>query len=121
MSSTIKIGTTSGGMAYLSALSPAIREPLIDPMDYAETIELGDGTRQGQGWLMQNWHWDFVTEAQANKLRTYIGTVYVVTLENDGTTGTYSGTLVWPEKEPEHRSNRVLDLTIELRNLAVVT
>ena len=121
MAKTIKIGTTSGGMALLGALTPAITEPLVEPIDYAEMVELGDGTRQGLGWLTQRWHWDFLTEAQANKLRTYVGSVYVQTWNNAGSAATYAATLVWPEQEPEHRSARVLDLTIELRNMVVST
>ncbi len=119
MAKTIKIGTTYGGMALLGALTPAISEPLVEPISYAETVELGDGTRQGLGWLVQRWHWDFLTEAQANKLRTYVGPVYIQTWNNSGTVATYTAMLVWPEEEPEHRAWRVLDLTIELRNLVV--
>jgi hypothetical protein len=120
MAKTIKIGTTAGNLTYLGLLTPRIVEPLVDPIDYAETIEQGDGQRVGMGRLVQAWHWDILSEAQANKLRTYVGAVYVQTLKNDGTTGVYTAKLVWPEKEPDHRAGRVLDLTVELRDLVVV-
>jgi hypothetical protein len=90
-------------------------------MEYASVVTLGDGTTRNLGWLRQTWHWTMLSESMRNALYAYVGSVYVYTRKNDGSFGYYTGTLVWPEKEPEHLANRVLDLNIELRELVVYT
>lgn len=116
-----KIGTSYAGMTYFSALTIPTADPRGDPMEYSNVVEIGNGTRKNLGWLRQMWHWDFLTEAQTSQLRAFLGSVYVTTRKNDGTFGVYTATLVWPEEEPEHYANRVLDITIELRKLVVYT
>lgn len=117
------IGTTYEGLAEVSGLGSSAMgtDPRGDPMEYSNVVTLGDGTARNLGWLKQTWHWDIMPEAQRNALYNYIGDVYIYTRENDGTFGYYTGELIWPEKEPEHFSNRVLDITIEIRKLVVYT
>ncbi len=124
MSSQYMIGTTAENIAAIDALFKRRQdcEPRGDPMDYAEVVTLGDGTTLGQGWLKQTWHFDFVGEAYRNALYAYAGkAVYVRTRKNDGTFGYFTALFVWPEREPEHDADRVLDLTIELRKLVEYT
>lgn len=123
MASNYWIGTTAGNIAAIDALFKRSNdtEPRGDPMDYAQYVETGAGTRVGVGWLRQIWHFDFVGEAYRNALFAYVGAVYVKTRMNDGTFGYFTGELVWPEQEPEHQADRVLDLNIELRKLVSYT
>ena len=118
-----KIGTTYGNLTVVDGLGSADprSDPRGDPMEYANVVTLGDGTTRNLGWLRQKWHWEFMSESMRNALYAYVGSVYVYTRENDGTFGYYTGTLVWPEKEPEHYSNRVLDVNVEIRELIVYT
>jgi len=115
------IGTTYANLSYFRNLAIPMLPPRGDPMDYAKTVTLGDGTQRGVGWLRQSWHWDYLTEAQRNQLYNYIGDVFVWTRKNDGNFGLYTAELVWPDTEPEHYCNRVIDLTVELRKLVVYT
>lgn len=123
MASDYWIGTTAGNIAAIDALFKRAQdtEPRGDPMDYSRPTETGDGKRVGLGWLRQTWHFDFVGEAYRNALFAYVGPVYVKTRKNDGSFGYYTAELVWPETEPEHDADRVLDLNIELRKLVSYT
>lgn len=117
-----KIGTSYEGLALVTSLgTKEPRDPRGDPMEYSQPTTLGDGTIRNLGWLRQNWHFDILSESQRNALYALIGDVYVYTRKNDGTFGYFTGELVWPEKEPEHYSNFVKDLNIELRKLTVYT
>lgn len=115
------IGTTYETMVYFESSDLAVTEPKADPMDYAKSIELGDGMRRGMGDLRQTWHWGLLTETQRNVLLAYLGPVYVRTLQNAGTLELYTADLLWPEKEPEHYAGSLFDLSLELRRLKVFT
>jgi hypothetical protein len=114
------LGTTQAGMQFLDDLLPESKEPRTFPIDYSEFVELGSGVRLGQGWLRCLWHWDVLTETDRNTLYGYVGSVYIDTLDNDGTIQTCTALMVWPEKEPEHFNNRVIDLNIEFRQIVRV-
>ena len=118
--SQVMIGTTVGGMQFLDELLPDTGEPRTLPVDYSQFVELGNGIRLGQGWLRCFWHWDVLTETERNTLYAYAGNVYVKTLGNNGTYTTYYALMLWPEREPEHFADRVIDLTIELRQMVAV-
>lgn len=119
MASNYMIGTTAGNIAAIDGLfaRPQDCEPRGLPMTYSRPVETGAGTRVSLGWLQQVWHFDFVGETYRNSLFSYVGPVYVRTRKNDGSFGYFTGLLVWPEEEPEHEADRVLDLNIELRQL----
>jgi len=120
-----QIGVNHGDLGYISAKFAAdglnaMPDPRGDPMEYSQPTKLGDGTVRGLGWLQQTWHWDIMTEAQCTTLRGYIGAVNVLTRNNAGSFVEYTGVLVWPEKEPEHFDNHVLDITVTIIQLVVV-
>lgn len=118
-----KIGTSYANMVNVDSLGSAFpqSDPRGDPMEYADVVAIGDGTNRETGWLKQNWYWEILSESMRNALYAYVGSVYVYTRKNDGSFGYFTGILVWPEKEPEHYSNRVLKLSVELRKLVVYT
>lgn len=120
-----QIGTNHADLGYISAKFAAdglnvMPDPRGDPMEYSQPTRLGDGTMSGLGWLQQTWHWEFMTEAQCATLRGYIGAVNVLTRANSGSMVEYTAVLVWPEREPEHYCNKVLDVTITLIQMVVV-
>lgn len=123
MDDIYKIGTSYGGLALLSTLAgnERDRDPRGEPMEYSAPIKLGDGTIRNLGVLTQTWHWDFMSEARRNALYALVGSVYVYTRKNDGTFGYFTAKLIWPENEPEHFSNRVLDVDLILWKLQVYT
>lgn len=98
----------------------AMPDPRSDPMEYSEPTKLANGTVLNQGWLQQEWHWTSMTEAQCATLRGYIGAVNVLTRTNAGSFAEYTGVLIWPEKEPEHYCNHVLDVTVKIIQLVAV-
>ncbi len=112
-----KIGATYGGAKFFSAFTTPMVDPRGSPIEYAEVIPLGNGKNLGVGWQKQTWHWASLTETQVEQVRALIGVVYVNIRLNTGSFGWFTGELVWPEREPEHDSNRELDLTVEIRKL----
>jgi hypothetical protein len=98
-----------------------VRDPRPDPVRYDKVVDLADGTRRNMGWMSQVWHWDVLSQAERDKLFAYVGTVYIETWTNSGTWALYTGTLVWPEEEPEHFAGRVLGLDILFRKLQSFT
>lgn len=116
-----KIGTSHAGLAAFSALTVPMADPRGEAMDYARYTELGNGSKLGTGWIQQTWHWGFMSEAQRNQLFNYVGVVYIYARKNSGSFGYFTGVLVWPEAEPEHYANRVIDITVEIRKLVEYT
>ena len=120
-----KIGTTHGNLNYMANQfakykSVPMSDPYVDPIEYAGQVTLGDGTVRQVGWLQQNWQWSFISDAQCVTLRAYIGAVNILTRNNVGSMVEYTGVLLWPEREPEHRAGRVLDVTVRIIQMVVV-
>lgn len=121
----IKIGTDHADLDYIANQFSHYRglempEPRVDPLDYPKAEPMFDGTIRKLGHLYQVWHWAFMSDEQYGELTAYEGSVNIVTLANDGTYKEYTGLLVLPEKEPERRSGRVLDVEIVIKNLVAV-
>jgi hypothetical protein len=123
MASVYKIGTTYGNMKTIGSLSTNAKDkdPRGEPMEYSRPVKLGDGSTRNLGVLTQTWHWDFMTETLRNALYNYIGDVYVYTRNNAGSFAYYTAKLIWPENEPEHYANRVLDVSLQLWGLETYT
>jgi hypothetical protein len=124
MPSEIYIGATQGGMVRIDTLfeTPTDRQPRVMPINHSEHFDLGDRKRLATGWKTQVWHWGFLSSAMWEALRAYANTtVYVKTIGNAGTAEYYTATLIWPDEEPEHWANRVLEADITLRDLVTFT
>lgn len=122
----IKIGINHADLDYIANQFPYYRgiempEPHVDPIDYPKTVPLADGTVRRLGSQFQIWNWGFMSEAQYAVLEGYEGEVSIVTLSNDGSYDEYTGLLVLPDKQPERRSGRVLDVEVIIKNLLAVT
>lgn len=121
----LKIGTDHADLDYYANQfakykSVPMSDPLCDPMEYAEQVVLANGTVLSQGWLQQNLHWAFMSEAQYTTMRGYIGSANILTRTNTGTTAEYTCLIIGPEREPEHRAGRVLDVTFTAIQLVAV-
>lgn len=116
----MKIGTDHADLDYLSTQIADLVDPDPSPLEYAAQIILGDATAKGMGWLQGIWHWDIVSEAQAESLRVYVGAVNIEMPNNAGVDTEYTGKLMWPEREPEHAAGYVLDLSILIIKLITV-
>ena len=123
--SYLEIATSYGALADLSSLYDTLRDRPPRPMSmtHAAAVECGDGTRVEAGYLTQIWHWNFLSEAMWDSLKsTYRNvTAFVVTRSNDGDYDYYTCIVIFPEEEPEHFAGRVLDAEILLRNLVPYT
>lgn len=109
----------------LEALATPVTYPRSSYLGFSRYIDLGDGTRKGVGWKMARWHWDVISRAERDMLRTFCtgasAEVYINTRKND-TSDVYdkfSCVMIWPEEE-EKDANRRRDFTIEFRNLVEV-
>lgn len=123
MSSNFKLGASAGTLAVIDTQFETLRdrEPRASTIDFAQKVNVGNGTRLGLGWQVQTWRWSVLSEDMWTNLRAYANTlVYVTTRNNAGTFATYTCLFIFPEEEPEHQAGRVLEAEIELRNLVAV-
>ncbi len=98
------------------------KDPRAMPIDYANFIDAGDGTRPGSGWSEQKWVWGRISETFWTSLTAFFNTVvYIDTRKNDGTFGHYTATMVRSGAEPEHYAGRVINAEILFRNLVAYT
>ena len=109
-----KIGINHDDLDTIAAQLLGLTEPDSSPPDYPVQLKLGNGKIKNMGWLFVEWHWNAMTEAQFTALRGFIGDVNIITPDADGVFVEYSGNLNFPEKEPDHASEKVLDVTITI-------
>jgi len=121
-----KIGTTSGGLVLLSALTPPVMRPKSTFSPYATVVELGDGSKRGIGSPVATWHWDFLPQAQRDVLRTYCpgvsSEVFIQTYTKDGGTipKRFSCRMHWPVTEEETQTSRALDFRIDFTQMEAI-
>jgi hypothetical protein len=109
----LMIGTYAGGVSGMVEVSSlgegeyasAIEEGsfTVDPAHYSQTIILGDGTEEVNGWLQTSWHINGLRAEQYDALVAYKVShstqVYIRTLDNDGATyKNYLALMIWPVK-----------------------
>ena len=123
MANIYKIGTSHAGLALLSTLAGTLRDrdPVGEPMEYSLPVKLGDGSVRNLGVLTQTWYFGGMSESRRNALCALVGPVYVYTRKNDGSFGYFTAKLLWPENEPEHYANHVIDLDLKLWKLQEYT
>lgn len=118
-----QIGATLVGMANLQALTQPVTYPKSIPMLYVEMLTLGDNTERGIGAPNVIWHWDKITDAERDQLRTFCtgasATVYIKSRSLDNTDAyvVYQAVMVWPSLKEERDATRRLNFDIEFREL----
>ena len=112
------IGTTANNIVSLESLG--IDPPQASLPEYGRYIDIGDGTQKGIGWLTCEWRFPWVSLAGVANLRTYIAarsaTVYIRTLDEDGTYSVYSAIGNWMDKQPP-KVDDIEDLVITFNNM----
>lgn len=121
-----QIGTALGSMTNLESLTTPVSPPKSKPKFYEEALDLGDSTVRGGGRPSVVWHWDFLTQAQRDQLRTFCtgasANIYIKSRGLDSTSAymCYSAVMIWPIEE-ERVATKRLDFNIEFRNLVAQT
>jgi hypothetical protein len=89
MPDTYMIGTTYGGLTALSSLATPVRLPKYSYMEYSKPLPLGSGLVRGGGWATAEWHWDVISAAERDMLKTFCtgasAFVYIMTRRNVNT------------------------------------
>lgn len=114
-----------GGLTNVESLATPVPAPKSTFEEYLEQVQLGDGTVRGAGWMTATWHWDVLSQAQRNQLRTYCTgaseVVYIRTRKNDSSDAyaNYKAVMIWPSEEKT--AGRRLDFTLRFQALELQT
>ena len=118
---------TGANLVNLESLGTPLDAPKSTFVDFSQVIQLGDGTIRGAGWPTSEWHWDFMSQAQRNQLRTFCtgasAAVYIRSRENDDSDAYqyYTATMVWPHPPPEKQLGKRLDFAVTFQNMVELT
>ena len=110
------IGTTSA-VSSLEALG--LPWPQATAVDYALYVETGSGEVIQQGWLMCEWRFTALTQAQLATLLGYVGNCYIITLLYTGLYAKYSALMVQPRRRTP-RADATFDVVVEFRKMVAV-
>lgn len=124
MAHEFKIGTIAAGlgaMTLLNALSTPVPEPQASYQLYQSYLTLGDLSKRGIGYPSAEWRFPRLTSAQRAKLRTFCTnastTVYIRTIDDAGSYGNYSASMVWPEKDSAMVGGMYMDVIIRFERI----
>ena len=96
------IGTTAANIVSLQSLG--INPPRASVPEYTSYVEIGSGIKKGIGWLVDTWRFHWISQAGITALRVYIATksasIFIRTLNENGTYSVYSAIAHWPDKQP---------------------
>jgi len=106
-----KIATEAEGVGGLKNIEDELSTPVnpphpATPTEWPVTYEAMDGQEYGDGYPSQVWHFDYLSQAMANELRTYCtarsAIVYLRTRKVDGSGAwaNYKAVMVWPASIP---------------------
>lgn len=114
--SDVKIGTQAGGVVGMVTLkSLGIPAPLMDFQEFSQENILGDGTVDGNGWSVSEWHWGYLTRVQYDALVAFKTGKSTPVYTRDRMTGNqyanFLSNMIWPERE-RWESNCVVDFTV---------
>lgn len=132
------IGTYAGGLAGMDALDTVLSranipvDPDWDFVPYIGYADVGDGSRLGIGYPTANWHWNFLTQAQRDILKTYCSTglsahILIKTRTNEPDAygsyefKTYECIMYWPPAQEQHEGVMITDFTLEFKFLVEYT
>lgn len=126
-----EIGTARGSMTNLESLATPVRPPKFSYEPYSKPLPLGNGTIRGGGWPKTKWHWDQLTAAERDQLRTFCSgasaQVYIRTRVNANSTSPaqvdqykyFSAVMIWPNPEGD-REMGGLRMNFEIQFQAMV-
>lgn len=118
-----KIGTTSGGLTLLNALTPPVIWPRHDFSPYDENVLLASGKVRGMGLPKATWAWDFIPYTQWAVLYAYrtdvTTSLYIRTKNEVDSWVSYAADMIWPINA-EWVVTRGLKFVLEFHNLVAV-
>lgn len=130
MTEAYKIGTTLLGMQELGViLSPDgdVFDPDSSFQDFAEAIELADGTLKGVGFPIVKWRWNHMTDENRQVLKNLItglsGPVFIHTPTNEVDLyglriwDDFSAIMKWTPEDEDKQAERTLGLFITFTHL----
>lgn len=104
--STYMISSTSGSgtLKDLALLSTPVSYPKGLFVPYSKLLDLGNGLQRGGGWSTVTWHWEIISPAERNQLKTFCtgqsSSVWIVTRVNDQDLFQYfTASMIWPQNE----------------------
>ena len=123
-----EIGLTQGGLTNLEVLAVPVVAPKCFYSPFAETLNLGNGTKRGVGAPKALWRWGFIPQNQRDRLRTFCpgasAEVCIRTYTRDAADSVkeFSCTMIWPAADGEEvvHGHRI-DFEIEFYNLVLLT
>ena len=106
MASEFKIGTTSGGITSLDALTTPLPDPQHDPREYKKMVKLGDSTLRGMGPRTIVWNFPLIEPGQVAQLETFFSTSarYIRSRKRDDSFGIFEVLITMPDprQDGEH-------------------
>jgi hypothetical protein len=125
--SSIKIGTTHGGITLFSALGTPVKDPAkMNFYPYSSIIRMASNKAIGRGAPYATMYWKYITRAQRDQLRTFCtgasNMIHLSLPANDNSNAyvDYVGTMIWPIAENYFTGaagDLIQDLTITFVNL----
>ncbi len=107
MASSFKIGTTSGGITSLDALTTPLPDPQHEFREYRKMVTLGDGTLFGVGPQTVIWSFPMLDVDQIAQLEFFQASdpIYIQTLKRDDTEAVFEVLCKWldPRQDGSHR------------------
>lgn len=123
MASSFKIGTTSGGITSLDALTTPCPDPQPQFNEFRRKDRLGDMSMKGRGPQTIVWGFPLIDSAQLAQLETFQADVpiYIQSRKRDDSLGVFEVTMNWldPREDGDHmggfygyRSGLVLEFVV---------
>lgn len=119
------ISSSSSQITLLGSLTTPVTPPKSIFRPFSLQIPLGDGTVRGAGWATAIWHWDVLSRAERDMLRTFCtgqsASVWIQTrtMDTADSYAVYSAVMVWPIVSEERDTGRRMRFDIEFRKLVL--
>lgn len=125
MSDYFGIGTSSGGIASLEALTVPIMAdsaPVKSSfIKYPVLKLLASGATRGQGFPQASWLFSIMSLEERNSLRTYCtgasASVYIKTKKDDDSWANFSAIMIWPKDDSDRWDGNRKNLLINFIHL----
>jgi hypothetical protein len=106
MASDFKIGTTSGGITSLDALTTPCPDPQWEFHEYKKNVRLGDGSMRGLGPQSAMWNFPMIEDEQIAQLETFKSDdpIFIRSRKRDGTLAVFEVYMNWldPRQDGDH-------------------
>jgi hypothetical protein len=103
MASDFKIGTTSGGITSLDALTPPCPDPQPQFNEFRVMARLGDLSMKGRGPQTIIWTFPLIEVGEVAELETFqsANPIYIRSRKRDDTFGIFEVVMNWPDNRQD--------------------